>query len=28
VRTLGSYSPILYPALKVIPLAKGVAPEL
>jgi hypothetical protein len=28
VRTLGSYSPILHPALKAIPLAKGTAPEL
>jgi hypothetical protein len=28
VRTLGSYDPILHPALKEIPLAKGTAPEL
>jgi hypothetical protein len=28
VRTLGSYGPILHPALKAIPLAKGTAPEL
>jgi hypothetical protein len=28
VRTLGSYGPILHPALKVTPLAKGTAPEL
>jgi hypothetical protein len=27
-RTLGSYGPILHPALKAIPLAKGIAPEL
>jgi hypothetical protein len=28
VRTLGSYGPILHPALKAIPLAKGTALEL
>jgi hypothetical protein len=28
VQTLGSYGPILHPALKVIPLTKGTAPEL
>jgi hypothetical protein len=28
VRTLGSYGPILHPALKTVPLAKGTAPEL
>jgi hypothetical protein len=28
VRTLGSYGPILHPALKMVPLAKGIAPEL
>jgi hypothetical protein len=28
VRTLGSYGPILHPALKTIPLAKGIAPKL
>jgi hypothetical protein len=28
VRTLGSYGPILHPALKAIPLAKGTTPEL
>jgi hypothetical protein len=28
LRTLCSYGPILHPALKVIPLAKGTAPEL
>jgi hypothetical protein len=27
-RTLGSYGPILHPALKAIPLEKGTAPEL
>jgi hypothetical protein len=27
-RTLSSYSPILHPDLKAIPLAKGTAPEL
>jgi hypothetical protein len=27
-RTLGSYGPILHPALKAIPLAKGTAPVL
>jgi hypothetical protein len=28
MRTLGSYGPILHPALEAIPLAKGIAPEL
>jgi hypothetical protein len=28
VQTLGSYSPILQPALKTIPPAVGIAPEL
>jgi hypothetical protein len=28
VRTLGSYGPILLPALKATPLTKGTAPEL
>jgi hypothetical protein len=27
MRTLSSYSPILHPALKAIPSAKGIAPE-
>ena len=28
VRTLGSYGPILHPALKATPFAKGITPEL
>jgi hypothetical protein len=28
VRTLGSYSPILHPALKTNPPSEGIAPEL